>query len=367
MNTRLCGAFKFRTASLLSAGSLALLLSCVSASSDSSASNGAPSWYTDKDKSYPNRDYLAVSGKGSTEREAKRDAAGELATQFSAKIDYDSTASLHYAESGDNASTARGIDQTVRVRSDQEIAGIEYSQAFRAGSQVYIVAYLEREKVGKLYSERIAERRDKIAELRRRAAALNPADKNTEDLLAGFILYDYSVDQALRNQILLEQLQIINKAMHDRVDATIDYDSVQLAAERAKFASRLSFDVNYNEKNELAFLGENIASKLTQLGFPRKKNGDSALLVDFELQLADVQTNNRYQNIAWDLQIRFTRMQNVDGSGAQTSLLEFSKSGRESGITRSRALTTLKRLLSEEIENQFMSQLYEHFAKFAGL
>ena len=343
------------------------LLSCLSANGGSGSDRGAPVWYLDTDKVYPSQDYLAVRGKGSTEREAKRDAAGELATLFSAKVNFDAIGSFRYSELDSGSSKAKEFSQTTRVRSDLEISGLEYSKPFRAGQQVYIVAYLDRKKVGKLYSERIAERRSQIAELRRRARKFNPADNDTKNLLSGFILYDYSLDQALRNQTLLEQLQIINKPMHEGVAHTIDYNSVELAKERSKFASRLSFAMNYNGDEELTFLGENMAQQFTKLGFVRRQSSGNALVVEVGLKLYEIETDNRYVHLNWDLGVKFTFMKNADGSGSQTSLLEFSKSGRESGISRSRAVTTLKRLLDEQIQNRFMSRVYAHFARFAGL
>ncbi len=351
------------------------LLSCVSSESNAGHNaghgGGAPAWYTEIHKVYPNEKYLAMRGMGSNEREARRNAAGELATLFRTKIDFDSLTTFRYAESESSSSTARGVDQSVRLSSNQEISGLEYSEPFRGAGDVHVVAYLDRDKVGKLYAERIADHRDKISELRRRGAKLSPTNEGTEELLAGFILYDYSVDLALRNQMLLEQLQIINKTAHDKVARTIDYNSVKLAGQRGTFASRLSFALNYSGDEKTIFLGENIADEMTRLGFVRRsdnnaKNG-SALVLDVRLELNDVITDNRYANLAWDLQVSFIRKQNADGSGQQDVLLEFSQSGRESGVSRSRALTTLKRLLNERIENEFFSKVFAYFARFAGI
>ncbi|WGK69004.1 LPP20 family lipoprotein [Candidatus Haliotispira prima] len=346
------------------------LLGCLSGGASAPGTpsgGGAPAWYTDVNQTYPNQAYLAVRGRGRNERQAKRDAAGELAALFTAKIKFDSTATFRYSESGENSRTSRSVDQSVRIRSDQEISGMEYSEPFRGGGSVYIVAYLDRKKAGKLYSERIEDRRDEIAELRRRAQKLSAGDSSTKNLLEGFILYDYSVDQALRNRMLLEQLQIINKSMHERIVGKIDYNSVQLAEERNKFAGRLSFAVNYSGDEDLTFLGENIADQMTKLGFSRSRDEATALVLDIELVLTDVETNNRYKNLAWDLQLSFTQNENADGSGPQKTLLEFSRSGRESGVSISRTVTTLKRLLNERIEKEFLSEVFAYFSKFTGI
>ncbi len=359
----------FFTSLFILFGSLLLFSGCLATSNNSrtNLANGiVPAWYLDTNKVYPDRDYLAVRGRGSTEREAKRDAAGELATLFTAQINYDSTTNFRYSESENPNNSYRSVEQTVNIHSAQKIYGIEYSEPFRAEGRVYIVAYLERQKVGTLYSERIADRRNKITELHSRAQKFNPLDNNTEKLLSAFILYDYSVDLALRNQLLLEQLQIINKSMHERISSSITYSSVKLSEERSEFARGLSFTVNYDGAAELRFLGENIAEQFTKLGFTRKQ-GNNALVVKVSLQLSDIKTNNRYINLAWDLQLSFTQMQNVDGSGFKTSLLDFSKSGRESGISRLRTVTTLKRLLNKDIQTEFMNRVYMYFAKFAGV
>ena len=346
-----------------------ILSSCISAVVANDKGDGLPGWYIDVNNVYPRQDYLAARGKGSTEREAKRDAAGELATLFLSKVDYKSTANFRYSESADSNHSSRKVAQTVRVHSNQDIAGIEYSEPFRpkGKGQVFVVAYLEREKIGKLYSERITQRRDKIEELRRRGRNLSPEDSNIKNLLSGFIFYDYSVEQALRNEPLLEQLQIINKSMHNRIFRTIDYNSVRLAEERDKFARGLSFSVNYGGDEELNFLGESIAEEFTKLGFPRRENSNTALTVVLDLKLSDIPSNNRYTNLGWEILIRFTHAQSLEENGAQTALLNFSKAGRESGLSRARALLTLKRLLDKQLKDEFMSQVYTYFAKLAGI
>ena len=345
----------------------ALFWGCVSG--PGTASNGAPAWYIDMGRVYPNEKYLAVQGAGTTEREARRSAAGELATLFRAQIRINSQVSFRYSESaGTAAQPSRSIDQNVRLSSNQEISGLEYSAPFRSRGKTYIVAYLDREKVGKIYAERIAARRNQIGQLRLRAQRLNPAAQNTADLLTGFVLYDYSLDLALRNQMLLEQLQITNQPMHERAVRQIDYDSVQLAAQRSEFASRLSFTLIYSGSEEMTFLGESVAQPISRLGFVRRPpNSSGALAIEIGLELRPIQTNNRYENLAWDLNIRFLQRQNADGSGPQSGLIEFAKSGRESGISRSRAITTLKRLLDEQIQQEFSKQVFAYFAKLAGI
>ena len=166
--------------------------------------------------------------------------------------------------------------------------------------------------------------------------------------------------------MLLEQLQIINKPLHEQIARQISYNSVQLAAKRSEFASRLSFSLAYEGTEELTFLGESVAEQISQLGF-RQSSQNSALAIEIRLKLGTIQTNNRYENLAWELNIRFVQRQNADGSGPQASLLEFAKSGRESGISRSRAITTLKRLLNEQIQQEFTKDVFAYFAKIAGI
>ena len=347
-----------------------LLAGCLSShSAATNAGNAAPTWYTEMNRVYPNEKYLAVQGMGTTEREARRSAAGELAILFRTKIRLDSQASFHYSENDDNA-PSRSIDQNVRLSSDQEISGLAYSEPFRSSRQTYIVAYLDREKVGKLYTERIVESRNQIEQLRLHAQKLSSASQRTQDLLTGFVLYDYSLDLARRNQMLLEQLQIINKPLHERTARQINYNSVQLAAKRSEFASRLSFSLAYEGPEELTFLGESIAEQISRLGFVRRKSSQafgSALTIEIGLGLNTIQTNNRYENLAWELNIRFLQQQNADGSGSQAGLIEFAKSGRESGISHSRAITTLKRLLDKQIQQEFTKEVFAYFAKLAGI
>ena len=154
----------FFTSLFILFGSLLLFSGCLATSNNSRtnlANDIVPAWYLDTNKVYPDRDYLAVRGRGSTEREAKRDAAGELATLFTAQINYDSTANFRYSELENPNNSYRSVEQTVNIHSAQKIYGIEYSEPFRAEGRVYIVAYLERQKVGTLYSERIDDRRNK--------------------------------------------------------------------------------------------------------------------------------------------------------------------------------------------------------------
>lgn len=328
------------------------LISCASSQTSAEQGTSVPAWYLNPEAEYPNSAYLTGTGRGRSLAEAKRFAAGELSQLFSAKINFDSQAEFRYSESGAGDGTDRNISQSVNVSSDEEITGLEYSEPYTDGNgRVNVLAYLDRAKVGKIYSHRIEERSQHIADLAKRG-------ESSSDDLTGFILFDYASELARRNQMQLQQLQIISPKMHNAVASSVRYNAVSLADQREAYAGRLGLAVDFSGDSQLSALGGALSQEFSKLGFPILTE-NSKLELKLELSTNEIKVDNPYVNLAWDVQVSLSYQGKI--------ISRFSKSGRESGPSRSRALTTLKRNLDKNLRREFMTQVYEYFASVAGV
>mgnify|MGYP002626014311 CR=1 FL=1 len=107
----------------------------------------APAWVTDTRGAFPDAEYLAQRGSGTSAEKARTDAAAALARYFQMNVNAQLSTTLTAVSDGSRATEQTVVVDAVQVQSQVQLFGIAFTDAYRskADKTWYCVAYLRRE------------------------------------------------------------------------------------------------------------------------------------------------------------------------------------------------------------------------------
>src|SRR5574344_1195950 len=127
---------------------LALLLA-----SCASVQKPEPAWVENQNAVYPFTKYLAQTGKGGSEAEAKVEAVSQLAQFMETQVQGEMSTKYTESESGDSAKESLDVANKKSLSWDVKLTQVEYSDVYYSpkGKMYYCVAFLERDKAWEQY------------------------------------------------------------------------------------------------------------------------------------------------------------------------------------------------------------------------
>ncbi|MBL7012467.1 MAG: LPP20 family lipoprotein [Kiritimatiellales bacterium] len=307
---------------------LLLLTGCASQSINS------PAWLLSPQEKYPKAQYLVAVGEGDTRRAAENSAAAGLARIFESQIQAEETLSETTTEargaieSFDQFSELRA---NIRIGSSQNLLNIQFGEAFtdRHG-RVYTAAYLPRAETAEIYRTRIGENNRAITHLTHQSdAAADPLKK--------YAFRRAAVRKALKNDLLLAQLDIIFPGTKERL--LLHYDPQTLYSETAAAARDVTFSIHLSGDG-----GDALREALTGMGFSENEKATLRFSGTVSFEETDLRRGTLvFVRYHYQLEAR-------TGDGAL--VLALSGSRREGHINFSQATHRARRSLLAELQTQ---------------
>ena len=135
--------------------------------------NTEPDWFSNYKTVFPNSEYLAQRGSGTTAEDAKTDAAAQLARYFQSTVSANLSTTMSAITSGSNVLEETRVIDEVSVTSEVQFIGLEFTEGYyyKAEKKWYAVAYIVRQDAWNQYKPKIESERIKFAGFLKRAEA----------------------------------------------------------------------------------------------------------------------------------------------------------------------------------------------------
>ncbi len=328
---------------------ISLIISCVS--SPSPKSGGAkPGWVNDKYSKYPDGEYMVEIGMGSSLRDAKGNGAAALAAIFKTSIRVETSIQTRYKElaagGAVQSSEETTFDQDLTQLADQELVNVNYGESWTDDmGQVYVLAYIDRMVTGNIYRDRIQENIGTVQGFIQKS-------REQSSLIREYAFNDaaYVVSQA--NQVLLEQLEVLNRPLRKTI--SVPYDINVVRNNRSEIAARMAFSVlieNDTEGNVTSVVND----ELTAFGFSVDPVG--ILSVSGNVRIEKLELDNKYENVRFYLNIDIK-----DENGIPVVTIE--KNDRVSAISESDAKNRAYLDIEKAVKKELIGELISYFDGF---
>lgn len=170
----------------------------------------APAWYINLDSQYPDKDFMAAVGSGSSRRSAEEIARGELAKRFSVKVTMTSQAEQRYRDvvkgSESYSESERSIMERVDSSAEQTLVDIKFSEPYDDGKgTVHIAAFLNRNEATGQYKNMIDRDLKTVESMVSRSEA-------APTKIRSLAMVDTALQVSNHADVLIAQLDLINRA-----------------------------------------------------------------------------------------------------------------------------------------------------------
>jgi len=316
------------------------------------AAAAKPAWVSSPYSSgYDEKQYVAVSGSGSSNDEAEKKALSNLIGIFRTEISDQSKISTVYREavsSGavDSWSETTSSDRTISTSASLDsLVGVEIREQWNDRREYWALAVMERAKAAKIYSDMIKANQVTISNL----TTMTPAEKNT---IEGFSRYQFAAVVADINDSYVNVLRTVGGAVPAGVEKG---DHYRLEAQNIIKAIPIGLSVKNDKAGRIqgAF-----AKSLAELGF-RSGGSNSRYLLEVDIVVNPVELPNQTNKFARiELKANFTDTSN------RAILVPFDFNSREGHISlaeaENRAYMAAERKINAEYKdklNEYLSQL----------
>ncbi len=116
-----------------------------------------PDWFQNYRNVYPNREYIAQRGSGTTAEDARTDAASQLARYFQSTVSANLSTTMSSITTGSSIQEETRVIDEVNVTSEVEFIGLEFTESYyyKSEKKWYAVAYMIREDAWIQYKPKI--------------------------------------------------------------------------------------------------------------------------------------------------------------------------------------------------------------------
>lgn len=324
-----------------------LLLACLFALAGCTTADGGgeePGWLgTLYDRTYDEATYLCAVGSGSTREKAVDAALSSLSQVFNAQVRSETTVTALSTASTDTAGTVKFTEDTQLVdrgtvtSNTDKIVGAEVVNTYvDRNAVVYVRVALHRQRTASLYEAEIGELSASMQKLRLRAMTTeNP-------LVAYFALYD-AYATALRQQSLLDQVQVLDKKTRKSMLPLYERELSDLAS---AISVAVKADGEEATKIEAAF-----AQTLTGLGFSVAGDEEAAtatLSIDYSATPVPME-NSPYKYARYTLSVSLM--------ASDLTVLSYQKADRIAALSDQEAMAKAVNEACKEASGGFVQAL----------
>lgn len=224
-----------------------------------------PEWFQNYRNVYPNKEYIAQRGSGTTAEDAKTDALAALARYFQSNVSANLSTSLMSITANDSVNEQTVVVDEVSVQSQVDFFGVEYTESYfyKPEKKWYCVVYINREDAWTQFKPQIDISRNTFDSLYKNL------NKETDDFTKlGMCKRCWDAGKELLQK--LEYGRIINPNKEsDYENERENISQLPVIFEEAKSNSTMyiSADTDYNRTITMA-----LSSALSDSGFSVEKN-----------------------------------------------------------------------------------------------
>ena len=122
-----------------------------------------PDWFKNYRTVFPNAQYLAQRGSGTTAEDAKTDAASQLARYFQSTVSANLSTTMSSITTGSSIQEETRVIDEVNVTSEVEFIGLEFTESYyyKSEKKWYAVAYMIRDDAWVQYKPKIEAEKNK--------------------------------------------------------------------------------------------------------------------------------------------------------------------------------------------------------------
>ncbi len=226
-----------------------------------------PDWFKNFRTVFPNAQYLAQRGSGTTAEDAKTDAVSQLARYFQSTVSANLSTTMSSITTGSSIQEETRVIDEVNVKSEVEFIGLEFTESYfyEAEKKWYAVAYMIREDAWIQYKPKIEAEKTKFYAFLKKA-------ESEDDLFTKISLYKNAWKVSSDFMEKLEYGRIINPKEEEKYSA----DRTEISELPAKIeAEQKKLTVRVNLKGDYANIVETaIKSSLGKCGFVVGANGN---------------------------------------------------------------------------------------------
>ena len=225
-----------------------------------------PEWFKNYRSVFPNSEYLAQKGSGTTAEDAKTDAASQLARYFQSTVRANLSTTMSSITTGSSIQEETRVIDEVNVSSEVEFIGLEYTESYyyKPEKKWYAIAYMVREDAWIQYKPKIEAEKTKFYSFLKKA-------ESEEDIFTKISLYKSAWKVSVDFVEKLEYGRIINhkeeKYSSDRM--TIAELPSRIEKEQKNLTIRVNISGDYGNIVETS-----IKSSLEKGGFIIGESGN---------------------------------------------------------------------------------------------
>jgi hypothetical protein len=316
----------------------------------------APGWVTDKEKTFPDRDWLCVVESAMDRQSAQSAAINALARVFKTDVSGITVALQQFSQVVNDdggrrvASFQESKDFAQEVVTGTNVTGLIGVQTdvwTTNGGQVYANARMNRRQCGDRYLAMINENLAVIRSLKEEAA-LFPGTFDAYESL------NFAADVALVTDNFRNILSVLDPGTSG---LSFDYgnaNAVKTLAQNAARAVIITIKVEGDVNNRI---NRAFASFFSDRGFRTNASGASSYLLSAELELEDV--NLRNQRNYFSRYLLNVSVENKDG----VEVFSYSGNGREGHITQSEARQRAVRAAEASIGKAEFAEEFDRYLR----
>ena len=268
-----------------------VIASCLSAKG--SSDNSAPLWTRNLERSYPNRDWIAVVAKGDSQQQAEAAAMQALVRIFRTNVESITNASMQFSQAIDNSAGSRIISfnesknfsQEVQISSSiRGLIGVQIDVYSSDDGTVHVCARMNRRECAARYSAMVKENSNVIGTLLAAAAPV----RGSLDVYSK-LSFAHSIAQVTDN--FQHILEVLDPSAANRKPAYGGANAVKARMLEAASLITIGITLNTEQAADRILLTRAIGSFYSDLGFKINEQGNINS-VDYILQV-----NTRFETI----------------------------------------------------------------------
>lgn len=226
-----------------------------------------PEWFKNYRSVFPNSEYLAQKGSGTTAEDAQTDAASQLARYFQSTVSANLSTTMSSITTGSSVQEEIRVIDEVNVSSEVEFIGLEYTESYyyKPEKKWYAIAYMVREDAWIQYKPKIEAEKTKFYSFLKKA-------ESEEDIFTKISLYKSAWKVSVDFVEKLEYGRIINHKEEEKYSSdrmTIAELPSRIEKEQKNLTIRVNISGDYGNIVETS-----IKSSLEKGGFIIGESGN---------------------------------------------------------------------------------------------
>lgn len=312
-----------------------------------------PEWLTNPSDVYPQNQYLTAIGEGDSRAQAENMALRNMSKIFNTSIKAEDNLNETYNEvmnaEGESSNYASQLKKIINIKSESELFNVQYGERYTDDmGRVHTIAIINRAETGMIAEERLRRVSKEVANYLEESSASEDPIKKYAFLNAADKLNNMAM-------VLKKHLEIISSAHASMFE--FPYTPALVHKRFVDAGEKVTFKIDIENDDEEIVKGA-LKQFLTDKGFVGTKE-NPVLKVKGKLILEPIKFRDDLKTISWTVDIS---IKDLYGQ----SIVNYSKSNRESSITWERAKARALREVNKLIKKKVMKKVNKYFNRYVA-